>query len=101
MKKIINGKLYNTETAELVGSYDNGYSCSDFRHESEDLYRKKTGEFFLHGEGGPMTTYAQPCGHGRYGGSAIVPLTTDEAKNWVEIHLSANTYISLFGDVEE
>lgn len=26
MKKIINGKMYNTETAKRLGEYDNGYA---------------------------------------------------------------------------
>ncbi len=48
MKKIINGKRYDTETAKLIGS--DGYSNpSDFNYWSEDLYQKKTGEFFLYG----------------------------------------------------
>ena len=49
MKKIINNKMYNTETATEVASYDNGCYLSDFRHFREELYRKRTGEFFLYG----------------------------------------------------
>lgn len=45
-KKIINGKLYNTETATLVGRWWNKYSIHDFKYCEESLYRKKTGEFF-------------------------------------------------------
>ena len=64
MKKIIGGngkpwRRYDTETAKAVGSRDNGLSYRDFNHVEETLYRKKTGEFFLHGEGGPMTKYAK------------------------------------------
>ena len=52
MKKIINGKLYDTSTAHLVGEWDNQlYGNPDYAAES--LYRKRTGEFFLrHGGGG-------------------------------------------------
>lgn len=46
MKKIINGKMYNTETAEFIDSYESGYP-KDFAYVYEALYRKKTGEFFL------------------------------------------------------
>lgn len=50
MKKIIDGKMYNTETAKECGTWDN---CEyGFNRVEETLYRKKTGEFFIHGEGG-------------------------------------------------
>ena len=55
MKKIINGKLYDTETAKLIGRSYHGEGPRDFRHYSEELYRKRTGEYFLYGEGGPMS----------------------------------------------
>ena len=61
MKKIINGKLYDTSTAHLVGEWDNQlYGNPDYAAES--LYRKRTGEFFLHGEGGARSRYAQLVG---------------------------------------
>lgn len=100
MKKVINGKMYNTETAEYIGN--NWYSSpGQFDHVNEDLYRKRTGEFFLHGEGGPLTDWAEVCNDGAYAGSGIKPLTTDEAKQWAEKHLDADSYVDLFGAVEE
>lgn len=42
MQKIINRKLYNTETAEWVGSYSNMYDTGNFHYYNEKLYRKKT-----------------------------------------------------------
>ena len=52
MKQIINGKKYDTETAERLACEDAGLPVNDFAYWCEELYRKKTGEFFLHGEGG-------------------------------------------------
>ena len=46
MKKIINGKRYDTSTAILIGSAR--YSHGDLEYLTEELYRKKTGEFFLY-----------------------------------------------------
>lgn len=40
MKQIINGKLYNTETASYIGS-----NRSDFHYFEEELYRKKQRNF--------------------------------------------------------
>lgn len=83
-KKIINGKLYDTETAKFIGYYDNGCGGRDFRHMSEELYLKKTGEFFQLGEGGPLSKYSEERGNNTCGISKIIPLTENEAKKWAE-----------------
>lgn len=102
MKQIINGKMYNTETATEVASWWNGYSRRDFKFCEETLYLKRTGEFFLYGEGGAMSKYSESCGQNCWvGGSQIIPLTIDKAKQWAEKHLDADEYISLFGEPEE
>lgn len=73
MKKIINGKMYDTETAKHIGD----------RNNCEALYQKKTGEFFLYSESG------------------ITPLSFDEAREWAESKLDADVYIEIFGEPEE
>lgn len=93
MKKIIQGKLYNTETATECGYRKSKHSITDFNWFEETLYRKKTDEFFLCGEGNGASKYA----HGRM----IIPITLKEAKSWVESYLEVEDYIELFGDVEE
>ena len=60
-KKIINNRMYNTETAKQLGYWSNGYTPSDFYFAEETLYQKKTGEYFLVGHGGPMSSYAESC----------------------------------------
>lgn len=99
MKKIINGKKYDTETAQQVGYWTNG--ARGFGWMEERLYKKKTGEFFLYGEGGPMTKYAQHQDNLTTGGEKIEPLTEDMAKLWSENHLDGDEYESIFGEVEE
>ena len=75
MKKIINGRMYNTDTAKRLCSADNGSSCRDFSHWEEELYQKKTGEFFLYGEGGPASKYSRSCGQNEWcGGCDITPM---------------------------
>ena len=101
MIKIINGRKYNTETAKMVGGWDNGYPTDVFYY-FEELYKKKTGEFFLYGEGNAMSKYSRSCGTNNWCGSCeIVPLSLDGAKQWAEEHLNGNAYIEIFGDVEE
>ena len=101
MKKIINGKKYDTETAEYIGTDSYEYP-GNFHHYEDELYRKKTGEFFIAGSGGPLSKYAISVGVNEWeGSSAIKPLTLEEAKAWVEKNCDADTYIELFGEPEE
>ena len=101
MKRIISGRRYDTQTAKLVGytSYSTPGSLVYWR---EDLYRKKTGEFFLHGQGGPLSKYFEKIGENEWSyGHEIIPLSLSEAQEWVEKCLDADTYEEIFGEVEE
>ena len=98
MKKIIDGKRYNTETAELVAEWSNGYDCNDFKHCSEDLYRTPKGAWFIHGAGGAMSKYAQPCGDMTGGGSDITPLSAAVAREWLENKDFVDEMEAYFGD---
>lgn len=102
MKKIINGKLYNTDTAKELATYESG-AVSDNSHYIEMLYRKRTGEYFLYGEGGPASRYAeQAYGDNAFtSGEGIVPLTLNGAEKWAEKNLEADEYESIFGAVGE
>jgi hypothetical protein len=86
MKAVIEGKLYNTETAEEIASYDNGLGTRDFKNYDESLYVTKKGNFFLAGSGGPMTKYARPRGNMTGGGSTIFSLSKTEAFEWCQNH---------------
>lgn len=102
MKKIINGKLYDTTTAREVASCYHGEGPRDFRYYSESLYRKRTGEYFLAGEGGPMSKYAKSAGQNSWtGGEAITPLSYQEATEWAEREMDADDYQAEFGAVPE
>jgi hypothetical protein len=101
MKKIINGKKYDTETAKELARRDNGFGCSEFDYVEETLYRKRTGEFFLYGTGGAASRYSTHCGNMWYGDERIMPLTEEEAKEWCEEYLDGDEYEGIFGEVEE
>ncbi len=102
MKKIINGKKYDTETAKEIGFYSNGGTWRDFNHVEETLYQKRTGEYFLFGEGGPNTRYAERVDNsGWIAGEQITPMSYSEAQKWCEKNLDADTYEELFGEVTE
>jgi hypothetical protein len=98
MKKIINGKVYDTETARQLGEYENDYPLYDFHWYSEQLYQKRTGEFFLFGEGHAASKY----GLNEYGaGKKIIPMSYTQAQKWAEEHLDADKYIGIFGEPDE
>lgn len=102
MKKIINGKMYDTDKATALGYDTSGGTPRDFSWWKETLYQKRTGEFFLHGEGGPMTRYAESCGQNSWGyGERIMPLNVEAAREWAEVHLDTGTYEEIFGIVGE
>lgn len=101
MKKIIGSKKYDTETAKQVGET---WSAGEggLAWTQETLYRKRSGEYFLFGEGGAMSRYAEEVGQSSWsGGERIMPLTYTEAKDWAEQHMDADAYISAFGDPGE
>ena len=84
MKRIIDGKSYNTETAQEIATWSNHYGCNDFKHCEESLYRTKKGAWFVAGEGGAMSKYAVQYGNAYGGGSCLEPITEGEAREWLE-----------------
>ncbi|WP_236629325.1 MULTISPECIES: hypothetical protein [Lactobacillus] len=93
MKKRINTLMYDTESAKRLGDWFNDYAPNDFQYCHEVLFKKKTGEYFLYGEGGPMSKYwRQEYGNpnGKTGGEDITPLTREEARSWFEMANNAD-----------
>lgn len=77
MKKIINGRIYDSEKAIKLGEYqwENNY---------EVLYRKKTGEFFFLNQN-----------------EKIIPSSWDSVKKWSKMHLESEMYEKLFGNTSK
>lgn len=107
MKKIINGVLYDTDKASLVGEYDNLHygadSVTDFSYWQAGLYKTpRSGRFFLAGEGGPMTRFSRPAGNNTTsGGRALFPMDRQEAFEWAQAHLDTDTVVEHFEDLIE
>ena len=101
MKRIINGKTYNTDTANYIDDFSNGLGSGDFNYIIEDLYVTDNGAFFLCGEGGPMTKYSVPCGNMTGGGSDIIPLSKRDALIWMECHGKIEDIEEYFSDLIE
>jgi hypothetical protein len=86
MKQVIEGRLYNTETAKMVGEVEaRGYSSvTDFSFWHGTLYHTKSGRYFVAGSGGPATMFGRPSGNMTTGGSGIVALGGEEARSIAE-----------------
>ena len=85
MKKVIDGKTYNTETATKIDYSDNGLSASDFHNWDETLYKTQKGRFFLKYRGGGLSRWAVSVGNnGRTGSEGLAALTGAEALAWCE-----------------
>lgn len=102
MNKIINGRRYDTEKAKKVAEAYSKLARNDFGYWEEELYRKRTGEFFLYGWGGPSSRYSVSAGLNSWsGGEKIIPLTIEEAQEWAEKHLDGDEYEEIFGEIIE
>lgn len=101
MRKIIHNKVYDTETARKVGEWDVDTSITDFDWYSEELYQKRTGEFFIYGEGNARSPYAEHAYGMWQGGEAITPVSPEQAREWAEEHLDAEDYEAEFGTPSE
>ena len=84
MKAIIDGKTYNTDTAEEIASWDNGLDSSDFNYVSEKLFKTKNGTYFLAGDGGARSKYGINKGDYEIGGEGLEPVSDDEALETLE-----------------
>jgi hypothetical protein len=110
MKKIINGLRYDSSNAIEIGSYDNigreASSQSDFRWWEATLYRTpRSGRYFLVGEGGAMSRFAQSAGQNSWsGGDDLIPMSKEEALEWAERYLDPEVIEVIeehFGDLVE
>lgn len=72
-KKIINGRMYNTDTTEVLGSWDNGYPRGDFSFEEQTLHKKKTGEYFVYAYGGAQSNFGDCYGGHDCSGEKFYP----------------------------
>ena len=86
MKKTIKNKLYNTESAKTICSWDNNCPANDFGWCSATLHQKATGAYLLHLEGGAMSRYAKRMSDGSYGyGEDIIAISDDIAKKIMDL----------------
>lgn len=106
MKRIIEGKRYDTEKAIEIGGFNNqgvgAATRSDFNWWEATLYKTpRSGRYFLAGQGGPMTRFGKPTGDGKTFGERIIPLSEQEALEWASQYLYPETVEKHFSDLIE
>lgn len=102
MRKIIDGKVYDTETAKFLAEFESNFAVNDFNWYMENLYIKKTGEYFLYGKGNGLTSYKKSMsGGGWTSGEKIIPLSEEEAQKWAEENIESKEYEEIFGEITE
>lgn len=101
MRKIIDGKRYDTETATDIAS--SRYSLeSDAHFYEETLYKTKKSAYFLYGRGGAMSKYGEQIGTNTFSGSSVIrPLGPEEAYDWLENTGQTEAIESEFPDMIE
>lgn len=99
MKRIIDGKTYNTKTATLICDTSNEYSRSDFKFESSDLYVTKKGAYFIAGSGGALSRFVRRVSDGYCGGEGIIPITRKGALSVCESYGDSDDVEEFFGDM--
>jgi hypothetical protein len=102
MKKVIAGRMYDTDTAEVIGSASFSHE-GDCHHWTETLYKTKNGRYFVFGTGGAMSQYRIEVDfHTWSPGSDIWILDSEkEAYDWAELHLDVETLEAQFSHLLE
>ena len=98
MKAIIDGRRYNTTTADEILEWDNGRGGSDWKWRVKTLYRTPKGSWFIHHKGGPMTDCARACGDMLDAGEYIEPVSDDDAFAFLTSHDGAPEAVAHFAD---
>lgn len=98
MRRVIDGKRYDTETAQEVHAWDNGRYQSDFRYRAKSLFRTAKGAWFIYHEGGAMTDMARTVGDASAAGADIEPVTDRDALAFLESHGGEEAIELVFAD---
>ncbi|MBC7085212.1 MAG: hypothetical protein H5T43_02420 [Methanomethylovorans sp.] len=72
MKKVLNGKLYNTKKSTPIATWDNGADMSDSIYCEETLCKTSTGDFFIY------------CKNVK--GHDLIAITAEDAFEWLRKH---------------
>ena len=85
MRKVIQGLIYNTDTAAEVCRVPCSLARTDFGWHRTTLYRTPRGRFFVAGEGGPLSRWGEKvAGNNWVAGSGLQAIGQAEACELME-----------------
>lgn len=102
--RVSGGHVYDPQKARVVGSCFRGKAFDPERGEvpadgiCERLQRTKAGKYFVYGIGGKDTRYAKQTGAEWIAGTAVTPVSREDAETWARRHLSQTEWEAEFGE---
>ena len=84
MKKVIEGKTYDTETARKICDLACNCYPSDFGYHETKLYRTPKGRYFLAGHGNAASLWASRVSNSSGPGRGVRPVSNAEALEYAE-----------------
>jgi len=85
MKKVIDGKNYDTSNADEICDVPSSSAPGDYGWHETTLYRTAKGRFFIAGKGGPRSMWAESVGQNSWrAGQGIRTITVEEARQFME-----------------
>ena len=87
MYTVIKNKVYDTDKAQEIATYK-------YDGVTETLYRKKTGEYFMHFFNANADDNEKAGWNGK---DKITPYDFETARTWAELSLDKESYDNLFG----
>ena len=103
MKKVINGKRFNTATAQHLCALPSVENTTDFNWHETSLYQTKKGAFFLAGQGNAASIWAESAGQNSWSsGHGLRAVTAAEARQHMEsANCGAEAFAAASLSVEE
>lgn len=85
VRRVIDGKIYDTETAQQICGLPCWFNRTDFEWHDTALYRSPKGRYFVAGEGNAASMWSQPVGNNcRGGGRGLRAVDAAEARAIME-----------------
>ena len=80
MKRVIQGKIYDTQTANLIVVLPCLHAKDNWKWNETTLYRTPMGRYFLVGKGEALSRWAQATPSGAIAGEGLEPISQADAR---------------------
>jgi len=98
-RKIIDSEAYSSKTMSRIAEYHTE-DVEQWYEKTETLYQTRGGSFLLVGYGNILTPWVKfrPDGKDSLPGHGFLPLSENDAKEWMELRGLDDEYAEVFGD---